>query len=146
MSQDKNIGNGQREHNASEIELSVNLSKELEKRAARLSDQTIDIAIRAKEARDFLDWHTSHCKTAWIDWIEHSNAVIEDIRQARVAISTESKQLLASCADVRKFFVGPDHDKEIAKLREFIELAERLRALKNDGTLDKLADTILKLS
>lgn len=93
-----------------------------------------------------MDFHTDHVRAAWMDWIDESSKVLESIRQTRVAIGFESKQLLSECGDVRKFFLSDDHTKEISKLREFIELAERLRALKQDGTLDRLADTILKLA
>jgi len=133
-------------HVKSDSEMDAACSAALNKKVARLNDNTIELAVRSKEAREFLDWHIDHVKESWVKWLEESSKVMESIRQARVAIGFESKQLLAECSDVRKFFLSDDHDKEIAKLREFIELAERLRSLKNDGTLDKLADTILKLT
>ena len=145
-SQDRVLGNEQLEHTASGDEFSANLAKEINKRVARLQDQSIDLAVRSKEAREFLEWHTDHTKKSWFDWMDQATKIMENIRQTRVAIGFESKQLLAECGDVRKFFLSDDHAREIAKLREFIELAERLRALKNDGTLDRLADTILKLA
>lgn len=144
--QDQDIGNGQGHHTKSDIEMSVAISKELEKFTAKLNDTTISVAVKAIESRKFLDWHTEHVKATWMDWRDESAKVLEDIRQTRVAIEFESKHLLSACADVRKFFISETHDLEVAKLREFIELAERLRALKNDGTLDRLADTILKLA
>ena len=36
--------------------------------------------------------------------------------------------------------------KEIARLKEFVNLCERLRRLKRNGVLDALADTIIKLA
>ena len=144
--QDTLLGNEQVAHVKSDQEMAVALAKELNKRAERLQDQSIDLALRAKEAREFLDFHTDHARKSWLDWMDETGKVLESIRQTRVAIGFESKQLLSECGDVRKFFLSDDHDKEIAKLREFIELAERLRDLKADGTLDRLADTILKLA
>ncbi len=143
---DKNIGNGQREHMASHEETIVNVAEALNKRAAKIQDSTIDLAIRSIEARKFLEEHTDAVRSTWLDWMDETQKVLTDIRQTRMAIGLEAGKLLSECADVRKFFLSDDHDKEIAKLREFIELAERLKALKADGTLDKLADTILKLS
>ena len=130
----------------SDAEFAVTMQQELQRRLDKLHNQAISLAERAAESRDFLDWHTDHVKKAWLDWMDESNKVLESIRQTRVAISFESRQLLTDCGDVRKFFLSDDHEKEIAKLREFIELCERLRSLKNDGTLDKIADTILKLA
>tara|TARA_R110000868_G_scaffold267108_1_gene526380 strand:+ start:961 stop:1419 length:459 start_codon:yes stop_codon:yes gene_type:complete len=142
----KDIGNGQQEHIKSNAEMNVALSDKLIKLSDKMNDQTIDLATRSLEARRILDWHCNHVKESWIEWSDQTNKVLEQIRQTRVVIGIESKQLLAECGDVRKFFLSDDHEKEIAKLREFIELCERLRALKNDGTLDKVADTILKLA
>ncbi len=127
-------------------ELSADISTAINKKVERLKDNTIDLAIRSAEAREFLDSHTEQIKGSWLDWLEQSEKHLLAIRQTRIAIGLEASKLLSECGDVRKFFVSDDHDKEITKLREFVELAERLRALKNDGTLDKLADTILKLA
>jgi hypothetical protein len=53
--------------------------------------------------------------------------------------------LLTALKDVRTFFLEGDYEKQIDRLREFIDLCERLKALKDSGTLDAIADTILKL-
>lgn len=142
----KDLGNGQVEHMASDDEMDVELSKAMMTMADRMHNQTIDLATRSMEARKFLDWHCNHVKESWLTWRDQTDKILEQMRQTRVAIGTESRQLLGECGDVRKFFLSDDHEKEVAKLREFIELCERLRALKNDGTLDKVADTILKLA
>ncbi len=127
-------------------ELSADIAAAINKKVDRLKDNTIDLAIRSLEARAFLEAHTDAIQTSWLNWMEETGKVMESIRQTRVAIGLEANKLLSECGDVRKFFLADDHAKEIARLREFVELCERLRALKADGTLDKLADTILKLS
>lgn len=134
------------ERDKTELELSCEVAQHLNKEVDRLADKTIDLAIRSAEARKFLVLHTDHLRKDWLDWLQQSDKVLENIRQTRVAIGIESRQLLAECGDVRKFFLSDDHAAEIARLREFIQLAERLRSLKTDGTLDQLADTILKLA
>ena len=142
----KDTGNGQSQHLKSDEEMNIVVAKELANMADKMHNQTIDLATRAMEARKFLDWHCDHCKESWFNWRDQTDKILEQMRQTRVAIGTESRQLLSECGDVRKFFLSDDHEKEIAKLREFVELCERLRSLKNDGTLDKVADTILKLA
>ena len=143
---DYDLGNGKTEHVASDSEMSVEISARLNKSVDKMHNDTIALADRAKEAREFLDWHTNSVRASWLDWNDESSKVMESIRQTRVAIGLESKKLLDECSDVRKFFLSSDHEKETTRLREFIELCERLRALKNDGTLDKISDTILKLA
>lgn len=140
------LGNNKGLHVKSDDEFNAELSREMLKMVDMLNDKTMSLAHQSAAARKFLDWHCDHVRLAWMEWKEQSKEVLEDIRQTRVAIEFESRKLLSECADVRKFFLGEEHTNEVAKLREFIELCERLRALKNDGTLDKIADTILKLS
>ena len=72
--------------------------------------------------------------------------LIENIRGMRMTTTTEVAAMLKPPEDLRKFFLGAEHDKEIARLREFVDLCERLESLKKNGFLDTVADTMLKLS
>lgn len=129
-----------------EVETTYGLANEIAKRAERLKDPTVELAVRLAEATEFLEWSVNHVRKDWLDWIDQTKQAIIDTRQTKAAMEFETKGLLAACADVRKFFLSDDHTKEVQRLKEFVELCERLRALKADGTLDAVADTILKLS
>ena len=72
--------------------------------------------------------------------------IIEHLRGMRMATTTEVAAMLKPLEDLRKFFLGEDHDSEISRLREFVDLCERLQKLKETGFLDTVADTMLKLS
>jgi hypothetical protein len=71
---------------------------------------------------------------------------LEDLRQTRFAVVAEVSQLSQPLKDIRQFFLGKDYEMEMARLRQFVELCERLVALKRDGTLDAVSDTIIKLA
>ena len=71
---------------------------------------------------------------------------IEDVRQSRFAAVAETSQMTTALRDVRQFFLGADYKEQIERLREFVELCERLNALKASGFLDKMADTMLSLA
>jgi len=71
---------------------------------------------------------------------------IDDIRSLRTIAVSEAQQITRPLEDLRKFFLGDDHDKEVARLKEFVEVCERMKALKDSGFLDTVADTILKIS
>lgn len=71
---------------------------------------------------------------------------MEDIRQTRFAVVTETAAMTTSLKEVRQFFLGGDYRNEIERLREFVDLCERLHKLKESGFLDNIADTMLKLS
>ena len=72
--------------------------------------------------------------------------MIDELRGLRMTTTTEVAAMLKPLEDLRKFFLGAEHDKEIARLREFVDLCERLETLKKSGFLDTVADTMLKLS
>lgn len=69
-----------------------------------------------------------------------------ELRGLRMSAAREAKDMLGDLTDVRKFFLGDDHLKEMALLKDFVETCERLKALKESGFLDTVADTMLKLA
>jgi len=71
---------------------------------------------------------------------------LEDIRGTRFAVVAETSQMTTALKDVRQFFLGADYTEQIARLKEFVELCDRLNTLKDSGFLDKIADTLLTLS
>lgn len=127
-------------------ELNVDLSHELIKRKDRLSDQTIDLAIRVLEAREALEWSNTHIKKDWLDWMDAGNKRLQELRLLRMALDTEAKQIISYAADVRKFFLDDKHVEEMARLKEFVGVCERLEGLKKRGTLDAVSEIILKLA
>jgi hypothetical protein len=71
---------------------------------------------------------------------------LEDIRQSRFAFVSEVHQMLTPLRELRAFLLDHQYETEIKRLREFCELCERLQKLKADGTLDAIADTIIRLA
>lgn len=71
---------------------------------------------------------------------------LEDIRQTRFAMVSETAQMTGPLREVRQFFIGSDYKEQIERLREFVELCERLQKLKESGFLDSVADTMLRLA
>lgn len=71
---------------------------------------------------------------------------IETLRGARMTLQQESKQCLQSLRDVRQFFMESDYDKEISRLERFVALCRDLQRLKQEGVLDAIADTAIRLS
>jgi hypothetical protein len=75
-----------------------------------------------------------------------SQRYVSDIRGVRMSVALEVNQIIQPLADIRKFFLAHDHKEEIFRLKEFVDLCERLQALKSSGFLDSVADTILKVA
>jgi hypothetical protein len=110
--------------------------------------------------KDFIEPATKECERAQRDLINLQQAVLErynslqhacetyikEIRDIRMVVVADVSHLLAHYKDIRQLFCGPDHTAEMARLREFVELCERLYALQKAGFVDKMADVLLRLS
>lgn len=105
-----------------------------------------ELVVRAKAARDAIDAMADATPKAWFECVDILNSAIADARNKRFALDAETRNILASLGDIRKFFLDDRHEEEVRRLNEFVCLCERLKALKDEGFLDRIADTILSLS
>lgn len=128
-----------------EADFNVELTDGVAKRFERNVEATEDLVRRAEEATAAVKYLVEHVPIQYAAYDEFLLKALRDTRAAKAAIEIETKLILATLADVRKFFLDPKHEEEVAKLKEFINLCERLRALKDSGFLDTIADTILRL-
>jgi hypothetical protein len=70
----------------------------------------------------------------------------QDLRSARMTVVSEVQQALGAMRDVRKFFLESDYETEMARLERFVKVCRELQALKDDGVLDAVCDSSLRLS
>jgi polyhydroxyalkanoate synthesis regulator phasin len=99
------------------------------------------------DALDALDYACNHIKRGTLDFVDTDiPRLIREMRTIRMAMSSEMSALTTQLADLRKFFHGESYEQEVARLREFADLCERLQKLKDSGFLDQIADTMIKLS
>jgi len=131
--------------NETDAEFTATLSAEMARRTDKLQDNTIDLAIRMKQARDFLEWSTHHMRGTWLDWMKEADQAAKDINIFRMTFDRESKTVIAAGKDVKDFFNSPDYLKAQETLKEMVTLLERFATLKTNGTLDAFADFILKV-
>lgn len=118
------------------------IAEKVVKNALSKSNSLTQLAAAGSE---LVDQSSAHLEKS-MDALEASTShYLNSIRQSRVAAVSEINAILAPLKEIRQFFLGSDHSAEIARLREFIELCERLKKLKDDGTLDAVSDSILKL-
>lgn len=125
--------------------LNSNIAKELVKRTEDNVRQQEELVNRVVDAKKALDLAATTVKKDMLDFLDSMSGYLTQMRQTRFALDTELKSVMASSSDVRKFFLSEQHDAEVSKLKEFVALCERLKALKESGFLDTVADTILRL-
>lgn len=121
------------------------IGKELIKRTSANIGEQVSFVEQVQDAKLALELAVSTFRKETIDFLDEMSKHLVAIRQTRMAIGIETKQLLSQCDDVRQFFLSPEHEVETARLKEFVDLCERLKLLKESGFLDTVADTILKL-
>lgn len=99
---------------------------------------------RVVDAKKALELAVSTFRTATLDYIKDIDDHLKQARQSGMALTAEHKRVLDSCGDVRKFFLDEKHVEEMKRLKEFVELCERLKALKESGFLEQVTEMVLK--
>lgn len=104
-----------------------------------------DLVTRLTDAGKALEIFRTTYKADWDKWLADSGHILPEMRAFQMAMGTETIKLLAHFADIRKFFLNEEHEREVRRLEHFVDLCERLKKLKDEGFLDRVTDTILKL-
>lgn len=125
--------------------LSHEIARKLVQKTKSNVEQQQEFVKQVQDAKLALELAVTTCRKAMMDFLDETTKYLAEVRQTKVALGTETRQLLAQCQDVRTFFLSPDHATEVQRLKEFVEVCERLKALKESGFLDNVADTILRL-
>lgn len=116
------------------------------KRTGKAIDQSSELVASAMDARAAMDTMCDTFKETWINFQDTTDARLRELRITRMAMDTEMRQLMASCREVRAFFLDKDYAVEVARLKDFVETCERLQKLKDSGFLDTVADTMIRLA
>lgn len=124
----------------------VALGNKMIHKAEKTSSGVIGFAEQVTEARRALDTALDLIRPEMLDFINEVPAFTEKIRAWRMNLVREKDLSIQALSDLRKFFLDDAHEKEMARLNDFIRTAERLSALAKDGTLDKIAEVMIKLS
>jgi len=126
-------------------EMHATIGARIVKEVAKHKSRDEEIAEGVREARAYLESCMITIRKEWFDWQATADGSVRELRQFRMALTSESKQIAEACKDVRGFLMSDAHAEEMRRLQEFVALCERLRDLKNDGTLGYVVDAILKI-
>lgn len=99
-----------------------------------------------KSIRASLDLATDLFRRDMIDFSDELPKHMEKLRLWRMSMERERDASLKALRELRQFFLEDSHEKEMQRLNEFVRTCERLRDLAADGTLEKVADVMLKLA
>ena len=126
--------------------LNAELANQMVKRTDKLLDNNIEMALRLKQAREFMAWLASHLRELWLNWMDETEKTSHQMNIFRMSFERESKSIVASAKDIKEFFNAPDYIEAHNRLKEMVGLIDRFKELKSEGTLDAFADFILKVS
>lgn len=130
----------------SDNQLNTEIGQKLVQQTKTNLQQQRDFVAEVQDAKMALELAVTTFRKSTVDFLDEMTRYLTDVRQTKIALGTETRGLLAQCQDVRTFFLSPEHTNEVQRLKEFVEICERLKALKDSGFLDNVADTILKLA
>src|SRR5260221_14448096 len=129
----------------SQRDVEVGETEHHQKQTTKALDNLESLETRARDIHDSLEYLFSHIGPLFASVNETLTKELVNLREKRFGVDTETRLLMNQLKEVRQFFLAEDHDRQVDRLREFVDLCERLRALKESGFLDTVADTILKL-
>jgi hypothetical protein len=121
------------------------VAQSMVREAKERPDELLGLVDETKVARKALEEAITGVGDAMETFRPASEAYMREIRAFKIASAAELANGVKAFEDIRKFFLSNTHEEEIRRLKEFIELLERLKALKESGLLDAVADTMLKL-
>jgi len=112
----------------------------------KMPRETRPNVLAAQDARDIINTLTLGIGGDMDKLRKDSATFLTEIRQTKFAIVSEVNGMTGPLKELRQFFLGSDYKEQIERLKEFVDLCERLQKLKQAGMLDAVADTMLKLA
>jgi len=117
----------------------------MQKEAEKRPDQISELLAKTLAAKEALYAAMNDLGETVHGFKEISDNYSKELHAFRSSVILDLGAAKKEMADVRKFFLEKDHAIEIERLKEFIELCEKFKALKDAGVLDVITDAILKL-
>jgi len=130
-------------HTKSDAEFNDELHAHLIKKTDQLKPREVQLAEAVKDARKYLDESVNTFRKDWLDWIDESKKALEDMRQFKMAIGSEARQIQATVKDL-KATLDSNRDA-FTQSKEVVDCLERLQKLESSGFLSRMNDTLLKL-
>lgn len=116
------------------------------KAVRQLPDQVNPNIKAAQDARRIITELTAGIGTEIEKFRADTKMYLEDIRNTRFAVVSETSNMAGPLKEIRQFFLGGDYKEQRDRLADFVSLCERLQKLKESGFLDMIADTMIKMA
>ena len=124
----------------------VKYGKDIITHSENVVDEAVDFAEQVKTAKKRLYDAVDGFRDDVAQFVDAMPKTLEKVRAWRMTVEREVQMSVRALEDLRKFFLNDQHEKEMARLNEFVRTCERLQALSDNGTLNAVADVMLKLA
>jgi hypothetical protein len=118
----------------------------IQEKAKEVLSAEQEMVKKTQDAYDAIMYMSREIKEPFAEVMNFSKQTLAELREQRIAIGMETRSLMQSLKEVRQFFLESDYEQQVHRLHEFVDVCERLQALKKSGFIDAIADTILNLS
>lgn len=126
-------------------EITQSIAKEVVASTERSQQEIVKLAEDYKNAADFLDSATESVNSAWIKWLRDSKQYLFELRTWKMALQTECAEGKKLAKDLNDFLLSEETEGKLKLLKEFVDVAERMKALKDSGFMDSIVDVLLKI-
>jgi len=127
----------------SDAEFNDELHSHLVKEVEHLPPREVKLAEAVKEARAYLDETVNTFRKDWLDWVDQSKKALEDMRQYKIAVGFEARQIQATVKDLKAVLEA--NKDAFTQSKEVVDCLERLQKLESSGFLERMNSVILKL-
>jgi hypothetical protein len=104
--------------------------------------QLVDIAFHSKIAMDEIN---DGFRKSYEEFSSVTNDALKSFIQTRMTCIREMNEVKSTLKDLRNFLCDDKHDQEIARLRELVDLIDRLLEHKKSGNLELLVEAAIRL-
>lgn len=121
------------------------VAKQMIQESEKRPDQITDLLNKTLAAKEALFAAMNDLGQTVHGFKETTDNYSKDLHAFKSSVILDLSAAKKEMADVRRFFLEKDHVTEIDRLKEFLDLCDRFKKLKDAGGLDVITDCILKL-
>lgn len=118
--------------------LTTEVAKEVVNAVTDSKEYMVQLEEKYRAAVAYLEDATTNVKPIWIETLKDCTKFLNDIRLWRMAVESEVNKGIKSTTEFRDFLNTPDMKSDLSLMKDFVDVAERLKALNDSGFLDKM--------
>ena len=121
------------------------LSLEFIGQAITATDRNFGLSDVVRDGENALRASVERLNPLMLDYFEKTNKNLEQLRLDRMAIQNEVHAITQSIKDAAAFLGSEQASKGIDAMRQYVEVCERIQALRADGTFETIINAFCSI-